>query len=95
MGYIAKAGRTFLTRKGVKEGDLVFLEHYLPCMKCEWCHQGEYRHCEAADWNHNPNAIRYGYTSADHAPPSPELPPSAKLIVQISTSIGTPCSTVK
>ncbi|MEA2719707.1 MAG: hypothetical protein QOJ39_1571, partial [Candidatus Eremiobacteraeota bacterium] len=68
VGYIAKAGRLFLERKGVAEGDLVFLEHYLPCMKCEWCHLGEYRHCEATDWHHNPAAIRYGYTSAD-APP--------------------------
>jgi len=68
VGVIAKAGRKFVERKGVKEGDLVFLEHYLPCMKCEWCHLGEYRHCEATDWHHNPNAIRYGYTSADQAP---------------------------
>jgi threonine dehydrogenase-like Zn-dependent dehydrogenase len=68
VGYIAKAGRKFLERKGVAEGDLVFLEHYLPCMKCEWCHLGEYRHCEATDWHHNPAAIRYGYTSADVPP---------------------------
>ena len=68
VGVIAKAGRKFVERKGVKEGDLVFLEHYLPCMKCEWCHLGEYRHCEATDWHHNPNAIRYGYTSADTPP---------------------------
>jgi threonine dehydrogenase-like Zn-dependent dehydrogenase len=68
VGVIAKAGKTFSERKGVKEGDLVFLEHYLPCMKCEWCHSGEYRHCEATDWHHNPAAIRYGYTSADAAP---------------------------
>ena len=46
----------------------VLLEHYLPDMTCEWCHQGEYRHCEATDWHTNPNAIRYGYTSADVAP---------------------------
>ena len=68
VGVIAKAGKKFVERKGVKEGDLVFLEHYLPCMKCEWCHLGEYRHCEATDWHHNPNAIRYGYTSAETAP---------------------------
>ncbi|MBV9440083.1 MAG: zinc-binding dehydrogenase [Candidatus Eremiobacteraeota bacterium] len=68
VGRIAKASRKFMERKGVKEGDLVFLEHYLPCLRCEWCHQGEYRHCEATDWHHNPAAIRYGYTSADAAP---------------------------
>lgn len=68
VGRIWKAGKKFLDRKGVKEGDLVFLEHYLPCLKCEWCHIGEYRHCNATDWHHNPDAIRYGYTSADVAP---------------------------
>ena len=68
VGVVAKAGRKWLARKGVKEGDRILLEHYLPDMTCEWCHQGEYRHCEATDWHTNPNAIRYGYTSADHAP---------------------------
>lgn len=68
VGIIAKAGRKFVARKGVKEGDRVLLEHYLPCMQCEWCHLGEYRHCEATDWHTNPKAIRYGYTSADLAP---------------------------
>ena len=68
VGVIAKAGKKFVERKGFKEGDVVFLEHYLPCMQCEWCHAGEYRHCEATDWHHNPAAVRYGYTSADAAP---------------------------
>lgn len=68
IGTIAKAGRKFTEHKGVQEGDLVFVEHYLPCFKCEWCHLGEYRHCAATDWRFNPDAIRYGYTSAEVAP---------------------------
>ena len=68
IGTIAKAGRKFEQRKGVKEGDLVFIEHYVPCFTCEWCHLGQYRHCAATDWRSNPDAIRYGYTSADRAP---------------------------
>jgi threonine dehydrogenase-like Zn-dependent dehydrogenase len=68
IGYIAKAGRDFTARKGFKEGDLVFLEHYVSCGKCEWCHSGEYRHCEATDWRYNPDGIRYGYTSCERAP---------------------------
>lgn len=68
IGYIAKAGKQFMARKGVKEGDLVFVEHYVPCFQCEWCHKGEYRLCEATDWRKNPDAIRYGYTSALRAP---------------------------
>ena len=43
IGTIAKAGREFTRRKGFKEGDLVFVEHYVMCGKCEWCHLGQYR----------------------------------------------------
>ena len=68
IGYVAKAGRQFLERKGVKEGDLVFVEHYVPCFKCEWCHKGEYRLCAATDWRKGPDAVRYGYSSIDRAP---------------------------
>jgi threonine dehydrogenase-like Zn-dependent dehydrogenase len=68
IGRIAKAGRLFTERKGLKEGDLAFVEHYVSCGKCEWCHLGEYRHCEMTDWRSNPEGIRYGYTSADKAP---------------------------
>ena len=68
IGTIAKAGRKFTERKGFKEGDRVFLEHYVSCGQCEWCHLGQYRHCEATDWRSNPDGIRYGYTSSDRAP---------------------------
>ena len=68
IGYIAKAGREFTNRKGFKEGDLVFVEHYVSCGKCEWCHSGQYRHCEATDWRYNPNGLRYGYTTCDNPP---------------------------
>src|SRR5580700_1591427 len=68
IGTIAKAGREFTRRKGFKEGDLVFVEHYVACGKCEWCHLGQYRHCENTDWRYNPDAIRYGYTSAERPP---------------------------
>jgi threonine dehydrogenase-like Zn-dependent dehydrogenase len=66
VGVIAEAGRTFTERQGVREGDRVFVEHYVPCRRCEWCHLGEYRHCEATDWRTNPDARRYGYTSAEN-----------------------------
>ena len=68
IGYIAKAGKEFTRRKGFKEGDLVFVEHYVMCGKCQWCHQGQYRHCENTDWRNNPEGIRYGYTSAERPP---------------------------
>jgi threonine dehydrogenase-like Zn-dependent dehydrogenase len=68
VGYLERVGAEFAARKGFKEGDLVFLEHYLPCGNCEWCHEGEYRHCPATEWFYDPKAIRYGYTSMDTAP---------------------------
>ena len=68
IGTIAKAGREFTRRKGFKEGDLVFVEHYVMCGKCEWCHAGQYRHCENTNWRTNPDAIRYGYTSSERTP---------------------------
>jgi len=68
IGIIDRAGRQFLERKGVKEGDRVFVEHYVPCFKCQWCHQGDYRLCQGTDWRKNPDGLRYGYTSAERAP---------------------------
>jgi threonine dehydrogenase-like Zn-dependent dehydrogenase len=66
VGVIAHAGRRFQERHGLRDGDRVFVEHYVGCFRCEWCHQGEYRHCEATDWRTNPDARRYGYTSAEN-----------------------------
>jgi threonine dehydrogenase-like Zn-dependent dehydrogenase len=66
VGVIARAGRRFTERKGLREGDRVFVEHYVGCFHCVWCHAGEYRHCELTDWRTNPDARRYGYTSAEN-----------------------------
>jgi threonine dehydrogenase-like Zn-dependent dehydrogenase len=66
VGVIARAGQGFLERKGLREGDRVFVEHYVGCFHCAWCHAGEYRHCERTDWRTNPDARRYGYTSAEN-----------------------------
>jgi len=66
VGVIAKVGRQFAERQGVREGDRIFVEHYVPCNRCGWCHLGQYRHCEATDWRTNPEARRYGYTSAEN-----------------------------
>jgi threonine dehydrogenase-like Zn-dependent dehydrogenase len=64
VGVIVAAGVKFVERQGLGEGDRVFVEHYVPCHRCGWCRAGEYRHCEATDWRTNPDARRYGYTSA-------------------------------
>jgi len=66
VGVIAKAGPKFVERQGVREGDRVFVEHYVACYRCEWCRLGEYRHCELTDWRTNPDARRYGYTTSEN-----------------------------
>lgn len=68
-GVIAKAGKTFQQIHGVKEGDLVTMEEYLPCLHCEWCRIGEYRLCWEGDLFNNPNGIHYGGVPVD-IPPS-------------------------
>jgi len=66
VGTIAKAGARFTERQGAREGDRVFVEHYVACYRCEWCRLGEYRHCELTDWRTNPDARRYGYTTSEN-----------------------------
>jgi len=68
-GVIAKAGRTFQQVHGVKEGDLVTMEEYLPCLHCDWCRIGEYRLCWEVDLFNNPDGIHYGGVGID-VPPS-------------------------
>lgn len=64
VGIIERAGTAFTERQGLKDGDRVFVEHYVGCRRCAWCYLGEFRHCELTDWRTNPDARRYGYTSA-------------------------------
>ena len=59
-GAIAKIGAKASQRWGVKEGDRVVLEQYLPCGSCEWCRLGEYRFCDDTDRMPGKDILRYG-----------------------------------
>lgn len=67
VGTIEKIGDAARYRWGVKEGDLVALEEYLPCGHCEYCRSGEIRSCLETD-QRLPGKIRFGSTPITVAP---------------------------
>src|SRR5215831_21286008 len=67
VGVVAAVGRVAQERWGVKEGDRVAIEEYLPCGHCDFCRSGEYRLCEVTEARH-PGAMRYGTTPITQPP---------------------------
>lgn len=66
VGHVQALGATAALKWGVKEGDLVALEEYLPCGHCEFCRSGDFRLCDATDWRLG--GLRYGATGLSLAP---------------------------
>jgi threonine dehydrogenase-like Zn-dependent dehydrogenase len=67
VGRIARLGSIAANRWGLKEGDRIALEEYLPCGHCELCRSGEFRLCEQTE-SRRPGALRYGTTPVSQPP---------------------------
>lgn len=63
VGYVQAAGVIAAAKWGVKEGDLVALEEYVPCGHCAFCRSGDFRLCNATDWRLG--GLRYGATGVN------------------------------
>lgn len=66
VGHVERLGTIAHAKWGVKEGDLVALEEYLPCGHCDFCRSGEFRLCDATDWRLG--GLRYGATGLNVEP---------------------------
>lgn len=66
VGHIEEVGELARHAWGLKEGDYVALEEYVPCGHCEYCVSNEFRLCDATDWRLG--GLRYGATGLRTAP---------------------------
>jgi threonine dehydrogenase-like Zn-dependent dehydrogenase len=67
VGRIHRIGPIASRRWGLREGDRVALEEYLPCGHCGLCRTGEFRLCEETEAR-RPGALRYGTTPITESP---------------------------
>lgn len=66
VGVVSELGANAGARWGVKEGDRVVLEEYLPCGHCKHCRRGDFRLCPQTDLRIG--GWRYGATPLSIAP---------------------------
>lgn len=62
VGVVARIGAEASRRWGVKEGDRVALEEYVPCGSCKYCRTEDFRFCEQTDFSGSGARLWYGST---------------------------------
>ena len=67
VGRVYRLGSIAAKRWGLREGDRVALEEYLPCGHCSLCRSGEFRLCDQTEAR-RPGALRYGTTPITEKP---------------------------
>ncbi|MEK7217321.1 MAG: alcohol dehydrogenase catalytic domain-containing protein, partial [Chloroflexota bacterium] len=68
VGIIDRLGAAAARKWGMKEGDRVALEEYMPCGSCEFCRSEDYRFCPQTDVSLGGRRLFYGSTPVDEAP---------------------------
>lgn len=68
VGHIVAVGDRAAGRWGVREGDRVAVEEFIPCGRCRLCLAGHYRICDATDSRSGKPVLRYGMTPVSVAP---------------------------
>jgi threonine dehydrogenase-like Zn-dependent dehydrogenase len=68
VGIVAAIGADAARRWGVKEGDRVALEEYIPCGACKWCRSDDFRFCPQTDIGGSGPRLWYGSTALSMAP---------------------------
>jgi threonine dehydrogenase-like Zn-dependent dehydrogenase len=66
VGFVDRLGAAAAQRFGVKEGDRVALEEYIPCGHCMYCRSGDFRLCDATE--PGLGGLRFGSTPLSIAP---------------------------
>lgn len=64
VGVVAEIGREAAKSWGVKEGDRIIPEEYVPCWHCKYCYTGRFRFCNQTDRGYG-QILRHGATTAD------------------------------
>lgn len=67
VAQIETSSHVLAERWGVRAGDRVFVEEFIPCGWCQVCRSGNYRVCPRTDFR-SERFVRYGRTSLDTAP---------------------------